>query len=73
MIGSLVEYTGIYKSLRGKRAIVVKEVPSVFRRTVSSWEVKWIRPVEFAGRRVSGSTFAPSEFKIVSGGNNESK
>ena len=73
MIGSLVEYTGIYKSLRGKRAIVVKEVPSVFRRTVSNWQVKWIRPVEFAGRRVSGSTFAPSEFKIVSGGKNESK
>ena len=73
MIGSMIEYTGIYKSLRGKRAIVVKEMPSVFRKRASSWEVKWLRPVEFAGRRVSGSTLAPSEFKIVSGGNNESE
>jgi len=73
MIGSLVEYAGTYKSLHGKRAIVVKKVATVFRRGECAWEVRWVQPVVFGGRRVTSSKMAPGEFKIVSGGYSESE
>jgi hypothetical protein len=66
MIGSLVEYTGIYKSLHGKRAIVIRQVASVFRQPECAWQVMWVHAVDFAGRRTVSSKLPPSEFIVVS-------
>jgi hypothetical protein len=74
MIGSLVEYIGTYEELHGKKGIVVSVAPSLpFPRAGTTWEVNWVSPVEFAGRRTTRSRFRPSEFMVVSEVSHESK